>query len=56
MYINGKAEKIPHTHLPQVAQSGFNAKVNVLTFGKLQDNFFLFSTFFSSIQWLQHKT
>lgn len=50
MYIDEKAEKIPHTHLPQVAQSGFNAKVNVLTFGKLQDNFFLFSTFFSSIQ------
>lgn len=40
-----KAEKIPHIHLSQVSQSGFNAKVNVLTFGKLQDNFFLFSTF-----------
>lgn len=35
-----KAEKIPHIHLPHVSQSGFNAKVNVLTFGKLQDNFF----------------
>lgn len=42
-----KAEKIPHIHSSQVSQSGFNAKVNVLTFGKLQDNFFfvLFSTF-----------
>lgn len=41
-----KAGKIPHIHLPHVSQSGFNAKVNVLTFGKLQDNFFcLFSTF-----------
>lgn len=35
-----KAEKIPHIHLSQVSQSGFNAKVNVLTFGKLQDFFF----------------
>lgn len=41
-----KAEKIPHIHLSQVSQSGFNAKVNVLTFEKLQDNFFcVFSTF-----------
>lgn len=41
-----KAEKIPHIHFSQVSQSGFNAKVNVLTFGKLQDNFFfVFSTF-----------
>lgn len=37
-----EAEKIPHIHLSQVSQSGFKAKVNVLTFGKLQDNFFLF--------------
>ena len=41
-----KAEKIPHIHLSQVSQSGFNAKVNVLTFGKLQD-FFFFLQFFS---------
>lgn len=40
-----KAEKIPHIHLSQVSQSGFNAKVNVLTFGKLQD--FFFSSIFS---------
>lgn len=40
-----KAGKIPHIHLPHVSQSGFNAKVNVLTFGKLQEFFFLFSTF-----------
>lgn len=40
-----KAEKIPHIHSSHVSQSGFNAKVNMLTFGKLQDNFFLFSTF-----------
>lgn len=44
-----KAEKIPHIHLSQVSQSGFNAKVNVLTFGKLQDFFFFFKIF-SSIQ------
>ena len=42
-----KAEKIPYIHLSQVSQSGFNAKVNVLTFGKLQDFFFFFN-FFSS--------
>lgn len=41
-----KAGKIPHIDLPHVSQSGFNAKVNMLTFGKLQDIFFcLFSTF-----------
>lgn len=38
-----KAEKIPHIHLSQVSQSGFKAKVNVLTFGKLQ--FFCFQLF-----------
>ena len=41
-----KAEKIPYIHLSQVSQSGFNAKVNVLTFGKLQDFFFFFFNFF----------
>lgn len=42
-----KSEKIPHIHLSLVSQSGFKAKVNVLTFGKLQDDFFVvfFSTF-----------
>lgn len=40
-----KAEKIPHIHLSQVSQSGFNAKVNMLTFGKLQ-GFFCFLFFF----------
>ena len=44
-----KAEKIPYIHLSQISQSGFNAKVNVLTFGKLQDFFFFFLlNFFSS--------
>ena len=41
-----KAEKIPHIHLSQVSQSGFNAKVNVLTFGKLQGLFCFFFVFF----------
>lgn len=41
---------IPHIHLSQVSQSGFNAKVNVLTFGKLQDFFLFVFNFFSSIQ------
>ena len=41
-----KAEKIPHIHLSQVSQSGFNAKVNVLTFGKLQGFFCFFFVFF----------
>lgn len=53
-----KSEEIPHIHLSLVSQSGFKAKANVLKFGKLQDNFlfcFVFN-FFSSVQWLQHKT
>lgn len=51
-----KSEKIPHIHLSLVSQSGFKAKVNVLTFGKLQDDFFFVFNFSSSVQWLQHKT
>lgn len=37
-----KEEKIPHIHFSQVSQSGFNAKANMLEFGKLQDKKYCF--------------
>ena len=49
-----KAEKIPHIHLSQVSQSGFNAKVNVLTFGKLQDFFFSSEKHLSAQHWFKY--
>lgn len=46
IYTNKKkAEKISHIHLSQVLQSDFNAKVNMLTFEKLHNNFFCFQLY-----------
>lgn len=50
-----KAEKIPHIHLSQVSQSGFNAKVNVLTFGKYNNLFSIFLALYNDHNIRQKK-
>lgn len=45
-----EAKKVSHIHSSQVSETGFNTKINALTFGKLQDkNFFQLFQFYTMI-------